>query len=334
MNNNARLILKYFSCGPNTQLLFTVLSQQFNSRTVDQYMHENLESAIKNFMYRTEQDFGLSDPMPGVTVRMQVESLNRQFITEHREYITDHVLRLSDDRPEYSVTDGFATSRFGKAHHGKTADDILDVWKANPTRGVQGRDDTQSDALGGKGMGFGMGTPNMANGGSANGYWGPSAATGNNMNPLDSCRAGDNATTGITFCDQSTLNTSNHVEQFNGTSYMIHMNKETGHTSTGFGISTPESDARLLSRRTFKNNERGEENGIPAYRARIQRRNHDYDASESFAGTERECMVHGYDMKSLYDRVDHKQKVRAKHGGGYSTGQYDPSTGDMKLQNW
>ncbi len=97
----------------------------------------------------------------------------------------------------------------------------------------------------------------------------------------------------ITFCDQSHLNTSYHTEAFN-TPWMQAMNRQVAVDDAGFGNPTPESDARLLSRRVFRNN-----NEIPQYERRLQRRHVDYDIGETLHNDgERGYIQHGFDTSS------------------------------------
>jgi hypothetical protein len=123
----------------------------------------------------------------------------------------------------------------------------------------------------------------------------------------------------ISYCDQSGIGTGfAHDYQFN-TFYSQRLNKDKDpHTLQPFGYSTPESDARLLSRRTFRKNEDGEENGIPRYERRLQRRNLDRDIGETFADTQYDYKQRGYDMSDINKRVNHKQRVADTNKTNYS----------------
>ena len=69
-----------------------------------------------------------------------------------------------------------------------------------------------------------------------------------------------------------------------------------------FANATRDSDDRLLSRRIFRKNERGEENGIPSYEKRLYNRHLERDVSETLRTSEFQAKVYGYDMSSLYKR--------------------------------
>lgn len=279
MNRYARDIIFVFGSDANRKFLAESLRKFFKNHTVAAFVNEHIHDLVDNFIENIEQELATSDPLPGVTIEDQVECFNCQFISDRITYIREHV--LTPEPAKYTVTDGMPTSRFGARHHAASADRQLQTWAMNSGRGVQGREDSHGDNTG-------------------NTYWG---------------RGDGHMVTGVEFCDQSEENTSNHVTQLLGTSYMLALNHDAQpHTNSAFGNATPEGDARLLSRRTFRSNEAGVENGIPRYESRLYKRNLDRDARESLQGRERDCIVHGHDMESLLSRVEHKQIVRDKYG--------------------
>jgi len=127
------------------------------------------------------------------------------------------------------------------------------------------------------------------------------------------------ATVGITFMDQSELGTSNHVSQYENTSYKVWLNNDKTclpHENKVFGDSTPEADERLLSRRIFRSNfatDKPVENAIPNYELRLQRRAIDRDIDETLHNAEKGCLVLGHDMSTLYNRIDRKQQTQARY---------------------
>lgn len=290
MNRNARDVIYVFRSTRNTDYLKAALSDFFRNHKVEAFLRQNLAAFIENFIHTIEQELELSDPIPGVTCQEQVDCYNCQFIEDRIDFIRGHVVG-DESKPRYTVTDGAPTSRFGAGHHKKSANEMLQTWNMNSGRGVQMREDTQS----------GDTYSNPFTGGADN-----------------------HVVSGVEFCDQSEINTSNHVTQLLSTSYMQALNRDPDpHTATAFGNATPSSDARLLSRRVFRANEAGVENGIPNYRRRLHGRNLERDISEGLAGTERDCIVHGHDMSSLRARVEHKKIANLN----------PPSRGDMMLQN-
>jgi len=131
-------------------------------------------------------------------------------------------------------------------------------------------------------------------------------------------------TTGIVFSDQRRFGTSNHVAQYENTSYKASLNSHDAPWQYSvFGDSTPAADARLLERRTFRSNfghandangrSNKVENGIPTYELRLQRRALDRDVSEGLRNAEKECIQYSHDMDTLYDRIDRKRVNNAKY---------------------
>lgn len=110
---------------------------------------------------------------------------------------------------------------------------------------------------------------------------------------------------GITFCDQRELGVQQHYEQFYNSAMSLN-NGHLAHEETVFGVSTPAADARLASRRIFRGNEQGQENGVPRYESRLYNRNIDRDITEGLRGSEKDYISYGHDMSSLYKRVDYK----------------------------
>jgi hypothetical protein len=170
---------------------------------------------------------------------------------------------------QYRVGDGNKLSRYSYSH--KNANTILDSWRKSPARQMEYREDPQGDNC------------------------------DNNNSSYDNT---------VLFCDQSALGTSNHIDSLLSGKYIMALNSTTqSHETTPFGVSTRNSDARLLSRRTFRNNERGVENAIPCYEARLYRRNIDRDISESLRTREHGCRIAAsYNMKPVYQRMRREKK--------------------------
>lgn len=105
-------------------------------------------------------------------------------------------------------------------------------------------------------------------------------------------------TANIVSCDQSNINTSYHVEAFE-TPYMRAMNRDVRPDDAGLGNVSVEGDKRLLERKIFRNN-----NEIPGYEQRLQRRHIDRDIDETIAHTgEMAYIQHGYDQSSIDRRA-------------------------------
>lgn len=275
MNQSTREIILEFTSDENTFSLQQQLCQLFNDRAVTRFLEANMNMLVRAHADRMEQEMGISEPLPGVTIMTQLLGYNDQFLRETQRLITENVLK-EERIPMFMVTDNLPTSRKGIGHHAQSADDILRSWYNNSGRPIQAREDPQ--------------------GYDYNSYYGAGM------------------TTGIVFCDQRRLGTQNHVDQYNNTTYKRALNNGARpHEDTAFGVSTPAADARLLSRRTFRSNERGVENGIPSYEQRLYRRHLERDISEGLRGPERDCLLLGHDMRSLHARVDYKNRIHARN---------------------
>lgn len=276
MNHFARNIVLEFTSKENIDFLKKSLNDYFNNQIVYRYLEEHFNENVVHFADVIEQELAMSDPLPGSTIYDQINCFNNQFIEERIGYINAHVIG-KDNVPLYIVKDGLPTSRRGLATYQRPANDILQTWRGNSGRGVQAREDNAGDV-------------------NYNPYYGQ----------------GDNhMTTGIVFCDQSDLGKQRHLDAFENNPYNIALNKNKyAHEATAFGISTPESDQRLLNRRIFRRNESGVENGIPRYEARLYNRHLERNIDEGLRNAEKGCMLSGYDMSSLYNRIDQSNRTR------------------------
>lgn len=116
----------------------------------------------------------------------------------------------------------------------------------------------------------------------------------------------------ITYSNQDHVGGDYYNMQFDN-QYIRALNTDAQpHTQQPFGYSTPESDARLLSRRIFRKNEDGVENGIPRYESRLYRRNLDRDNGETFADTQYDNVQRGHDMTDLFNQVNRKKYIADK----------------------
>lgn len=277
MNRYASTILAEFNSQENREHLYESIMSYFNNdATVKRLLGQSFEDFMFNYSDTIRSELSLSDPLPGTTILDQVNCFNNQFLDDRIEFIKTHV--GEETAAMYMVGDGMATTRHGAKHYQAKADNILDSWRGNSGRGVQSREDPGADVY-----------PN---------------------NPY----AGDGLKTGVMFCDQSSLGMQRHQDMFFSGIHALNKT-DRPHENTPFGVSTPEADARLLSRSIFRKNEAGVENGIARYESRLYNRHLERDIDEGLRGRERDCMVMAHDMTSLYRRVDHKNAARDKYGG-------------------
>ena len=265
MNNHSEQVIELFNSKNNRNLLADYLVKFYDDLIVYKFLQSNFNNMMKNFIEYIKEDLYLSDPLPGMTTEKSVLCYNKQFLNDKIKFINSNVLRL-DETPKYSVNDGGITTR--EPRHIKAAD-ALNAWKSNSGRNIQYRMDSQSD------------------------YGSQDELIGSGI------------ISGVEFCDQSKLNTSHHVDALLNGEYFRKLNKfplYDGAVGDG-GYDDGRSDERLLSRRIFRNNESGVENGIPRYEQRLYKRFIDRDTRESLPGVERSGMDRSFDMRSLYCRT-------------------------------
>ncbi len=169
----------------------------------------------------------------------------------------------------YGVNDGTNTAR---NDYTQCPNALLDAWK-KPRSVLTGRDD--SSGMTGTGDSYNHGVTNMYS--------------------------------GVVFCDQTNVGVNHHMNKYD--CELIALNSSSRpHEDTAFGVSTRAADERLASRRIFRSNEAGEENGITRNAARRHRRNIDRDISEGLNNAEMGNQSRGYDMSGLHARLDAKNK--------------------------
>ncbi len=264
MNRFAKNIVIAFNAQGNREYLLGSLQGHYGGNpTVNSFLKMHGTDLISTFSVFIEKELYFSDPIESISTPDHLNCFNNQFIMDRISYINTHVLQR-DDPPIYTVNDGIPTSRHNPSYLRGDGDNTLGYWKQDAGRGLQTREDPSSDTY--------------------------KKNTFHSMGQI---------TTGITFCDQSQLNTS---PEFN-TQYMESLNKCNDYLNTPFGNATRTSDERLLSRRSFRRNEAGIENAVPRYEQRLQRRNIERDVREGSQGTEMGCMVAKHNMEPLHCRM-------------------------------
>lgn len=312
MNRYARELVGRFTAAANREYLKTAIIEYFGQQPnaaasgprIMEYMREHFDDSVWNAAAKNEHEMRMSDPIPGVSIAAQLQCMNNVFIRERIDFIHTHVISNVETPDLYTVSDGIPTSRHGRGWAKLSADQMLESWKYNANHPVRARDDPSGE--------LGVGSTPYA--GPAAEHYSPGPHNSHyGMRPAGTSSAPTYS--GITFCEQEHLGTSNHLMTYENTAYKNALNREVSYANTPFGVSTPMSDQRLAERRIFRSafSVDGVENGVSRYEARLQRRHIDRDPSEGFRGESRDCQVRGYDMQSLYDRTDYHAAARDKN---------------------
>ncbi len=177
MNHLAREVIRVFVSEQNRTILKRQLSK-LAGPSADRFIQYDFDRIHTNYTNVIQNQLSLSDSLPGVATIDHVNTFNRQFITEMMRMIRDYV--QVDDIPHYSVGDGLPASRLLRHCNEYTPNSVLmDVWKDYPASLTQVREDPSADA---HGQSYGCGAQYKR--------------------------------TGIDYCDQSQLNTSQHQDRF------------------------------------------------------------------------------------------------------------------------
>ncbi len=273
MNQNAQRVLYRFRSQENKAGLFAALSKVANTERSINLLKTNFGQFVNHFSVRIDHELANSDPI--MSADDQVTCFNAVFLKEYRATILNEV--QCDNAVRYNVGDGNSTTRNSKWDQTKP-NDLLESWKGNVGRGYQSRDDPQY-------IRRRESTVDIVNG-----------------------NCSQFMQTGVTFCDQSGIGTSRHIDALLGNNYIQSLNKEGGHENYVVGEANAITDARLLSRRIFRDGGDGE-NTIPNYERRLYRRHFDRDIDEDLSATQYGFMQHGFDMKPVSRRLD---VIRAK----------------------
>lgn len=290
MNQNAQRVIYRFTSDAN---------RAFLQNSLRDLPMDNMSSLISHFVQRISNDLTTSDPIMGV--EDQVDCYNKMFIR-----ITRANMEPQDKVALYGVRDGQISSR-NTRHERSTPNETLANWQQNVYRGVTGRDDQQNMQRASNPVDVAGGRP------ICNTQYDPRGR------PLPDCSMANFAETGIIFCDQSDVGTSSHTDRFLNNSYIQALNRSTpsdSYSNYAFGDSNPETDARLLGRRIFRDGGDGE-NTIPNYRRRLHRRPIDKHIDEDIRAPQHEYQQRGHDMQPLRDRIDHirdfKETIKAQY---------------------
>ncbi len=343
MNRFARSIVITFVGDSNSHFLLNQLQVRFKGyNEVKCFLKENFKRMQSDFSRYIERNFLNTDPVEGSTVQDHVMIYNNEFLRYLISEIEQFV--LSDSLPNYSVREVPECRQPAKQCKGyQTTDAKLADWTNNPASLMQYRDDPQT-GKGGSCYNNIFDDKNYCKRVAMSPiYCGNATTKWRSMYPSDEyahnveyqteddriqrdvrqegfrsgqAHTGGGAPTfetdkvGFNFCDQSDVNTSLAYEMQFNTLYIQELNKDPyPHTATAFGESTPASDSRLLSRRTFRSNEDGEENGIPRYERRLQRRNLDRNVDETLHDTQYDYQQRKHDMCDLVTRTNNKKKL-------------------------
>ncbi len=155
----------------------------------------------------------------------------------------------------YSIIDNEPTSYSSR---NKSVDYGLNSWRENAARLITVRDDTQ-----------------------------------NKNNKLPACN--DSKFAEMKFYEPDEFNNYNHLDDLLGGETMKRLNSEDMSVGKpGFGREDNESMREILRQKTFRKNERGEENGFRRAPISSMKRFTDFQMDETYAGEERVAPVRGY----------------------------------------
>lgn len=277
MNKNNQFVLAEFRSKENVGYLAARLSDHFDDEEIHKFIYANIKDMVGHFALTMEKELMMSEPLVSTSIYDQVMCYDNQFLMDRIAYIRTYVLKEQEKPDLFVVRDGGPTSRYGERWHQRSADNILDMWKNNPTKGVMMREDSHAD-----------------------------------VNAEQNQYYNGGLKTGIAFCDQSELGTSRHVDAFFNQTMNL-LNGPAPLHDGGFGRNSVAEDKRLMQRRVFRSNEAGVENGVPVYEQRLYRRNLERDVRESLPSYEKGCTVYKHDMTSLFKRIDEKNKYARRY---------------------
>lgn len=271
--------LAAFKSSANKQHLALILGRRVYSEHAKKYLAENLSINVDRFAEILGRQLRGCDPLPGLTLEQYVEMHNAKFVPMQLKVLEDiDAAAIDDDNTPalYCVTDGLPTSTHGPDYWRQSTDNILEQWRQNSrgVRSVQYREDIQGDY---------------------------SAYTAAPAVPNEKMY------TGVTFCDQSEVGLNSHIDMYENTRYKSALNRVVRpHEEIPFGVDTPAAVERLLSRRIFRANEIGEENGISRHAVRLQRHQIERDVGETLRATEHDYKLYGYDMSRITNRTSQR----------------------------
>jgi len=295
MNRVSQQTIAAFMSRGNLEYLRAVISQTCGP-AARIFLASHFDDAVANYAEYMERIMFGSDPI--TQVAQQVAVFNAQFISD-----TCSSLGPQETPITFTIGDGHCTAKgkmAGKNIAQMDPTQMLDSWKDYPARQITLRDDTDNiyDTAYGSKCGAGL---------SGNGPKCRSCVP-NNEGFVDGAPAQDMA--GIQFGDMSSLGVNQFYSDYMAQPFIQNLNRGPLYGTSAFGNSLEEEDLKAFTRRTFRANEDGVENGIPKYRTWLHHRNYERDVAETFrAGGERGFMQRGYDNSTLLTRVNTKRAI-------------------------
>jgi len=297
MNRVSQQIIAAFMSRGNREYLRAAISQTCGP-AARVFLASHFEDAISNYAEYMERIMFGSDPI--TQVAQQVAVFNAQFISD-----TCAALGPQEQPITFSVGDGHCTAKgkmAGKNIAQMAPTQMLDSWKDYPARQITLRDDTDNiyDTVYGAKCGAGL---------SGNGPKCKSCVP-KNEGFVDGVPGEDMA--GVQFGDMSSMGVNQYYSDYMAQPFIQNLNRGPLWGTSAFGNSIEDEDLKAFTRRTFRANEDGVENGIPKYRTWLHHRNYERDVAESLrAGGERGFMQRGYDNSTLLARVNTKRTIAA-----------------------
>jgi hypothetical protein len=307
MNRVSQQIIAAFLSRGNREYLRAAIAQMCGP-AAQVFLARHFDDALGNFAFRMERDLFGSDPI--TQVAQQVAVFNAQFISDTCAAIGPQQTPIT-----FTIGDGHCTAKgkmAGKNIAQMAPTQMLDSWKDYPARQVVLRDDTDNiyDSVYGSKCGIGPGGngPKCKSCGPA-----PSNYTaGQNEGFVDGVPGEDTA--GMQFGDMSSMGVNQYYSDYMAQPFIQNLNRGPLWGTSAFGNAIEDEDLKAFTRRTFRANEDGVENGIPKYRTWLHHRNYERDVAETFrAGGERGFMQRGHDNSTLIARVNAKRAIAGEY---------------------
>lgn len=319
MNRVSQQIIAAFLSRGNREYLRAAIAQTCGP-AARVFLARHFDDAIGNFAFRMERELFGSDPI--TQVAQQVAVFNAQFISDTCSAIGPEEAPIT-----FTVGDGHCTAKgkmAGKNIAQMAPTQMLDSWKDYPARQVVLRDDTDNiyDTVYGSKCGAGLGGngpkckscgPPIATVPTAQPAWvtpqAPQSRKQNNTEGFVDGVPGQD-TAGIQFGDMSAVGVNQYYSDYMAQPFIQNLNRGPLYGTSAFGNAIEDEDLKAFTRRTFRANEDGVENGIPKYRTWLHHRDYERDIAETLrAGGERGFMQRGYDNSTLLARVNTKRAI-------------------------
>lgn len=275
MNQYNNALILEFNSRHNRDLLINSLLVKYPNPRAQRFIRENIHGHITSAVREIQHELSVSDPIMYLRIQDHLKYLNDKFVYTASKFIDQYIFNSAEDKQSFNI------------------------YESNQGQKIYEIDDFNPHNL--------YNTPLTSNNHLQNWETAPAKLRQLREDPQQGSHMCDDNIS-INYADTENQNTQNHMASYMLDTYKIALNGARN-LDEPFGVSTPESDKRLMGRSIFRKGDGVTENSIPWYAKSLHVRNYEKNIDDSIQSTEYGYIHRGYDMSDLRSRMQMKRKL-------------------------